>query len=148
MWLATNDLMCPPCCDLCEPPIERPTCLFLCLTLVERLYDLFSLLHFCRQLYMFRLLTPINKSSNSTTRADGNQEKPASRWPVAGLTEYWLLASNPATKDYSQIIYWSINKPINSKVFQYSSSGCYYWNFEHRCNQRMFTEGSIDNLFW
>ena len=26
-------------------------------------YDLFSLLHFCRQLYMFRVLTPIIRSS-------------------------------------------------------------------------------------
>ena len=28
----------------------------------------------------------------------GNQEKPVSRWPVAGPSEYWLLASSPASK--------------------------------------------------
>ena len=38
MWLATNDVMCSPCCDLCEPLNERSTSLFLCLTFVERLY--------------------------------------------------------------------------------------------------------------
>jgi len=27
-----------------------------------------------------------------------NQEKPVSRWPVAGPSEYWLLASSPASK--------------------------------------------------
>jgi len=26
----------------------------------------------------------------------GKQEKPLSRWPVAGPSEYWLLASSPA----------------------------------------------------
>jgi len=30
--------------------------------------------------------------------AQGNQEKPVSRWPVAGPSEYWLLASSPASK--------------------------------------------------
>ena len=54
--------------------------------------DLFSLLYFCRQLYMFRLLTLIIRSSyncnysfwhwllssNSTTRADGSRPG----WPV------------------------------------------------------------------
>jgi len=29
---------------------------------------------------------------------EGNQEKPVSRWPVAGPSEYWLLASSPASK--------------------------------------------------
>jgi len=28
-----------------------------------------------------------------------NQEKPVSRWPVAGPSEYWLLASSPASKE-------------------------------------------------
>jgi len=28
----------------------------------------------------------------------GNQEKPVSRWPVAGPSEYWLLASSPVSK--------------------------------------------------
>jgi len=28
----------------------------------------------------------------------GNQEKPLSRWPVAGPSEFWLLASSPAFK--------------------------------------------------
>ena len=28
--------------------------------------------------------------------AQGNQEKPVSRWPVAGPSQYWLLASSPA----------------------------------------------------
>ena len=28
----------------------------------------------------------------------GNQEEPVSRWPVAGPSEYGLLASSPATK--------------------------------------------------
>ena len=27
-----------------------------------------------------------------------NQEKPVSRWPVAGPSEYWLLASSPASQ--------------------------------------------------
>ena len=30
--------------------------------------------------------------------AKGNQEKPVLRWPVAGPSEYWLLASSPASK--------------------------------------------------
>jgi len=30
--------------------------------------------------------------------AQGNQEKPVSRWPVAGPSEYWLVASSPAFK--------------------------------------------------
>ena len=30
--------------------------------------------------------------------AQGNQENPVSRWPVAGPSEYWLLASSPASK--------------------------------------------------
>jgi len=30
--------------------------------------------------------------------AQGNQEKPVSRWPVAGPSENWLLASSPAFK--------------------------------------------------
>jgi hypothetical protein len=29
--------------------------------------------------------------------AQGNQEKPVSRWPVAGPSEFWLLASSPAS---------------------------------------------------
>ena len=28
----------------------------------------------------------------------GNQEKPVSRWPVAGLSRYWVLASSPTSK--------------------------------------------------
>jgi len=28
----------------------------------------------------------------------GNQEKPVPRWPVAGHSRYWLLASSPASK--------------------------------------------------
>jgi len=31
-------------------------------------------------------------------QAQGNQEKPVSRWPVAGPSDYWLLASSPASK--------------------------------------------------
>ena len=31
-------------------------------------------------------------------QAKGNQEKPVSRWPVAGPSEYWILASSPASK--------------------------------------------------
>jgi len=31
--------------------------------------------------------------------AQGNQEKPVSRWSVAGPSEYWLLASSPAFKE-------------------------------------------------
>ena len=31
-------------------------------------------------------------------QAQGNQGKPVSRWPVAGLSEYSLLASSPASK--------------------------------------------------
>ena len=31
-------------------------------------------------------------------KTQGNQEKPVSRWPVAGPSEYWLLASSPACK--------------------------------------------------
>ena len=31
-------------------------------------------------------------------KTQGNEEKPVSRWPVAGLSEYWLLASSPASK--------------------------------------------------
>ena len=31
-------------------------------------------------------------------QTQGNQEKPVSRWPVAGPSEYWLLASSPASK--------------------------------------------------
>ena len=30
--------------------------------------------------------------------AQGNQEKPVSRWPVAGPSEYWPVASSPAFK--------------------------------------------------
>ena len=30
-------------------------------------------------------------------QTQGNQEKPVSRWPVAGPSEYWLLASSPAS---------------------------------------------------
>jgi len=30
--------------------------------------------------------------------AQGSQGKPVSRWPVAGPSEYWLLASSPASK--------------------------------------------------
>ena len=30
--------------------------------------------------------------------AQGNQKNPVSRWPVAGPSEYWLLASSPAAK--------------------------------------------------
>ena len=31
-------------------------------------------------------------------QTQGNQEKPVSRWPVAGPSEYRLLASSPASK--------------------------------------------------
>jgi len=31
-------------------------------------------------------------------QTQGNQEKPVSRWPVAGPSEYWLLASSPTPK--------------------------------------------------
>jgi len=31
-------------------------------------------------------------------KTQGNQEKSVSRWPVAGPSEYWLLASSPASK--------------------------------------------------
>ena len=31
--------------------------------------------------------------------AQGNQEKPVSRWPVAGPSDYRLLASSPASKE-------------------------------------------------
>ena len=31
-------------------------------------------------------------------QTQGNQEKPVSRWPVAGRSECWLLASSPASK--------------------------------------------------
>ena len=31
-------------------------------------------------------------------QTQGNQEKPVSRWPVAGPSGYWLLASSPASK--------------------------------------------------
>ena len=30
--------------------------------------------------------------------AQGNHEKPVSRWPVAGPSEYYFLASSPASK--------------------------------------------------
>jgi len=38
--------------------------------------------------------------SHLSTRlwTQGNQEKLVPRWPVAGPSGYWLLASNPATK--------------------------------------------------
>ena len=29
-------------------------------------------------------------------QTQGNQEKPVSRWPIAGPSEYWLLASSPS----------------------------------------------------
>jgi hypothetical protein len=32
------------------------------------------------------------------SRTQENQEKPVSRWPVAGPSVYWLLASHPASK--------------------------------------------------
>ena len=31
-------------------------------------------------------------------KTQGNQEKPVSRWPIAGPSEYWLLASSSASK--------------------------------------------------
>jgi hypothetical protein len=31
-------------------------------------------------------------------KTQGNEEKSVSRWPVAGPSEYWLLASSPASK--------------------------------------------------
>jgi hypothetical protein len=31
-------------------------------------------------------------------QTQGNQEKPVSRWPVAGPSEYWLIASSTASK--------------------------------------------------
>jgi len=31
-------------------------------------------------------------------QTQGNQEKPVSRWLVAGTSEYWILASSPASK--------------------------------------------------
>ena len=31
-------------------------------------------------------------------QVQGNQENPVSRWPIAGPSEYWLLASSPALK--------------------------------------------------
>ena len=31
-------------------------------------------------------------------KTQGNQVKPVSRWPVAGPSEYWLLASSPASE--------------------------------------------------
>ena len=38
------------------------------------------------------------KSVTTEFKTQGNLEKPVSRWPVAGPSEYWLLASSPASK--------------------------------------------------
>jgi len=36
----------------------------------------------------------------------GNQEKPVSRWPVAGPSEYCLLASSPVSKVKPAVNTW------------------------------------------
>ena len=37
------------------------------------------------------------------SRTQENQEKPRSRWPVAGPSGFWLLASRPASKSSSPV---------------------------------------------
>ena len=38
------------------------------------------------------------------SRTQENQEKPGSRWPVAGPSGFWLLASRPACKSSSPVV--------------------------------------------
>ena len=40
-------------------------------------------------------LETLEPSQRSFIDTEGNQEKPVSRWPVAGPSGYWLLASSP-----------------------------------------------------
>jgi len=40
----------------------------------------------------------------------GNWEKPVSRWPVAGPSEYWLLAGSPASKVCKTAIHTQYSK--------------------------------------
>ena len=50
-----------------------------------------------------------------------NQEKPVSRWPLAGPSEYWLIASSPTSKKKD-------SKKENSN-YDYKQEGEYrYWN--------------------
>ena len=46
--------------------------------------------------------------------AQGNQEKPVSRWPVAGPSEYWPVASSPAFKEEKKYIKNNKNKKKHS----------------------------------
>ena len=51
----------------------------------------------------------------------GNQEKPVSRWPVAGPSGYWLLASSPASKvkqQYTHSITYTHKMTIHTRQIQ------------------------------
>ena len=89
--------------------------------------DLFSLLHYCRQLYMFRVLTPIIRSSynckyyhspsllswnwfsfNSTTKADGSrsgQSIPEAVFTVV-RAPWWVSTPETCRTAYSNAINW------------------------------------------
>jgi len=72
--------------------------------------DLFCLLYFCRQFYMFRVLTPIIRSSYNCNY---------SLW-------YWLTAMNKLYISISGSVFWSL-RLINNRSCNYSCTSSWCW---------------------
>ena len=57
-------------------------------------------------------------------QAQVNEEKPVSRWPVAGPSEYWLLASSPASKNLTVLKISSLNTVLQKRALRLLKKRC------------------------
>jgi len=69
----------------------------------------------------------------------GNQEKPVSRWPVAGPSEYWLLASSPASKVKNSNMH--IVQQIHIRWQQYTQDN---YNNTHKTTNNNYTQDNLN----
>jgi len=87
--------------------------------------------------------------------AQGNQEKLVSRWPVAGPSEYWLLASSPASKvkKANQGFVWdhrgkeprgrTRHRLVNNITMDFQEKRCRTWTW-----LIWLSRGTDGKLFW
>ena len=70
-----------------------------------------------------------------------NQEKPVSMWPVAGPSQYWLVASSPASKDSNT----HIVQQIHIRWQQYTQEN---YNNTHKTTNNNTHKTSYNTTCW
>ena len=76
------------------------------------------------------------KSVAKRLKTRGNQVKPVSRWPVAGPSEYWLLASSPAGT-----LNWYYSNDFISKINEFKGIFVIFFYTQWENNQ-------LQSPFW